>query len=66
VASLKLVDEATRWPDSPTTDCVMQLWMAAHRLPTLLTVDTKRLPKGRRPGWLRGRDQDQIDRRVAA
>jgi hypothetical protein len=54
LASLKLVDEATLWPDGRTDDCVMMLWMAAHRLPTLLTVDTAKMPKMRRPGWLRG------------
>jgi hypothetical protein len=57
LASLKLVDEATLWPDGRTDDTVMMLWMAAHRLPSLIATDTSKMPKMRRPGWLRRTDE---------
>lgn len=57
VASLKLVDEVTRWPGSPTDDCVMAEWFAKHRAPSLVEVDVSAMPKLRRPSWVWGQDQ---------
>jgi hypothetical protein len=56
LAALKLVDEVTKWPDSRYEDCVMAMWMAAHRLPSLVKVDASKNKKTKRPGWLRQRE----------
>jgi hypothetical protein len=54
VASLKLVDEVTRWPDGSTDDCVMQHWFLEWNLPNL-NVRRRKPPQQQRPSWMRGR-----------
>lgn len=55
IASLKLIDEVTRWPDGETDDCVMAHWFMEWNLPRIakrLGRDDKRKAlDGRRPPW---------------
>lgn len=51
-ASLKLIDEVTRWPDGNTDDCVMAQWFLEWNLPRLITQEAKN-PKLRRPHWMK-------------
>lgn len=52
LTSLKLVEEASLYPDGRYDDCVMMMWMAAHRLPSLISTDAAKMPRLDRPGWL--------------
>lgn len=51
--SLKLVEEATHWPDWMTDDCVMSQWMGEYRLPALIPRPSE-LPTFRTASWLEG------------
>lgn len=50
--ALKLVEEATRYPDSATDDCLMAQWFLEYHIPSLARV---RAPKkaAPRPKWMR-------------
>lgn len=50
-ASLKLIDEATRWPSGATDDCVMAQWFMEWNLPRL-TPTQRPLMAQRRPSWM--------------
>lgn len=41
IASMKLVDEVTRWPNAATDDCVMAQWFLEWNLPNLKIGDAK-------------------------
>lgn len=51
IASLRLVDEVTRYPHSATTDCVMGQWFLEYNLPRLTPQGT-RFRVSRRPSWM--------------
>lgn len=55
IQSLRLVDEVTRYPHSPTTDCLMGQWFFEHNLERIYTVAPENQPKLKRPGWLKRR-----------
>lgn len=50
-ASLKLVDEVTRWPDGQYDDCVMAEWFLEHNLPRLGGTPLEKQPRLWRPSW---------------
>ena len=52
LASMKLVEEVTRWPEGGSDDCVMAHWFMEWNLPRIYTpqVDSKPLW---RPSWVR-------------
>lgn len=52
-ASLKLVDEATRYPDSGTDDTLMALWFMEHNLRQMTTIDPDRQPRTWVPGFVK-------------
>ena len=52
-ASMKLVDEVTRWPDGQYDDCVMGQWFLEHNLPRLGATDRDAQPRLPRPSWMR-------------
>lgn len=51
IASLKLVDEVTRWPDTSTEDCVMAAWFYFWNLPKIGKPRPIAAPLWR-PTWL--------------
>ncbi len=51
LASLRLVDEVTRYPHGRTDDCVMAQWMFEWNLPRLNTTNYHTEP-AERPSWL--------------
>ena len=55
MASMKLVDEVTTYPNSLTSDCVMAQWFGEYWLPKMIGAG-KPLPVLRRPSWMRGTD----------
>ena len=44
-AALKLVSEATRYPDTATDDTLMALWFMEHNLRQMTGIDPKFQPK---------------------
>lgn len=52
MASMKLVDEVTRWPEGRTDDCVMAHWFLEWNIPRLFPGEYLP-PKSWRPTWLR-------------
>lgn len=54
VASLKLIDEVTRWGEDyrGTDDCVMAHWFLEYNLPNLAEPDVDNMPKQPRPTWM--------------
>jgi hypothetical protein len=50
-ASLKLIYEATRYPDVSTTDCLMAQYFLEFNLPSLSKV-RKEMPRLARPSWM--------------
>jgi hypothetical protein len=52
MASIKLVDEVTHWPDHPTSDCLMAQWFGEFWLPRMVP-SRKALPTFKRPSWLK-------------
>lgn len=55
MASIALVDEVTRYPDSRTDDCVMAMWMGVFNLQRLFRRAPAAGMKQKRPGWLHTR-----------
>jgi hypothetical protein len=55
IASMKLVDEVTTYPDALTSDCVMAQWFGEYWLPKMIGAG-KPLPVLKRPSWMRGSD----------
>ena len=53
LASMRLIDEVTRYPGSDTTDQVMAHWFMEYQLPRLFHPDTPPAIQ-RRPSWLKG------------
>lgn len=53
LASLKLIDEVTRYPDSSTDDCVMAQWFFEFHLPTL-SKPKHTAQRLSRPSFMRG------------
>lgn len=53
VASLKLIDEVTKWPDSQTDDCVMAQWFLEYHLPRITVPDRSKMPRLWRPSWMK-------------
>jgi hypothetical protein len=53
MASAKLVEEVTHYPDWPTTDCVMAQWFGEYWLPRMCERGGN-LPNLNRPDWLKG------------
>lgn len=51
-ASMRLVDEVTRYPDSSTDDCIMAQWFVEWHLPRLWPKITTPPQAARRPSWL--------------
>lgn len=52
-AALKLVDEVQKWPGGSTDDCVMAHWFHEVALPNIAVFDPSKLPRLRRPSWMR-------------
>jgi hypothetical protein len=52
LASMKLVDEVTRWPEGRYDDCVMAEWFLEFQMQRQY-VDHEPQPKAWRPSWLR-------------
>lgn len=61
-ASMKLVDEVTKYPEGRTDDCVLGEWFLEWNLPNLIPPDAP-LPRLWRPTWLR--QADTYARKVA-
>jgi hypothetical protein len=55
MASMKLVDEVTNYPNALTSDCVMAQWFGEYWLPKMIGAG-KPLPTLKRPSWMRGSD----------
>jgi hypothetical protein len=53
LASIRLIDEVTHWPQWKTDDCVMAQWFLEWHLPRLVPTG-RMLPRASRPSWLRG------------
>lgn len=53
VASMKLVDEVTKWPEGSTDDCVMAHWFMEWNLPNLMVRPGVSGRHARRPSWAR-------------
>lgn len=51
LASMKLIEEVTRWPEGRSDDEVMAHWFLEWTLPSLYTVGGTQ-PRARRPSWL--------------
>lgn len=51
LASLKLIEEVTRWPNAGTDDQVMAHWFAINRLPEIARRAQRDLPRQNRPSW---------------
>lgn len=51
-ASMRLVDEVTRYPDSQTDDCVMAHWFLEWWLPRLYPKTSRISQPARRPSWI--------------
>lgn len=51
-ASLKLVDEVTRWPDGQYDDCVMAQWFLEHNLPRMGGTPLEKQPRLWRTSWM--------------
>lgn len=51
-ASMRLVDEVTRYPDSSTDDCVMAQWFLEWHLPRLFPKTSAAVQPARRPSWI--------------
>lgn len=52
-AALKLVDEATKYPDSSTDDTLMALWFFEHNLRQMTAPDPRGQPKMWTPGFVK-------------
>jgi hypothetical protein len=52
IASLKLVDEVTRWPEGSTDDCVMAHWFLEWSIPNIVRRPGK-APRQKRPRFIR-------------
>jgi hypothetical protein len=52
-ASMPLVDEVTRYPDSATDDCIMAHWFLEWHLPRLFPKRVAVPTPARRPSWMR-------------
>lgn len=51
IASMRLVDEVTRWPNTATDDCVLGQWFLEHNLPAIRPM-LKPLPRlMHTPSW---------------
>lgn len=51
IASMRLVDEVTRWPNTSTDDCVLGQWFLEHNLPSIRPM-LKNLPAiSPHPSW---------------
>ena len=55
LASIKLVDEVTTYPNSLTSDCVMAQWFGEYWLPKLIGSGVP-LPRLKRPSFMAGTD----------
>jgi hypothetical protein len=55
LASLRLVDEVTRWPDGTTDDCVMACWFLCWNIPRLWPRTSGVVHRARRPTWVTAR-----------
>lgn len=53
MASMRLVDEVLRYPNSATTDCVMGAWFFEHNLDRLYTPTPTDGVRLKRPSWMR-------------
>ena len=53
IASLKLIDEVTRYPDSSTDDCLMAQWFLEYHIPSIAVVRPERHPRLPRPSFMR-------------
>jgi hypothetical protein len=56
LASMKLVDEVTKWPDGGTDDCVMAHWFHEYHLPNFV-IEQMQMPSIYKdiPRWVRRR-----------
>jgi hypothetical protein len=52
LASLKLIDEVTRWPNGRSDDCVMAQWFGEYNLPNITSPDPSDIPLLERPSWM--------------
>ena len=52
LASMKLVEEVTRWPEGGSDDCVMAHWFMEWNLPRIYTPEVDSTPLWR-PSWVR-------------
>jgi len=52
-ASMKLVDEATRYPDCTTDDTLMMTWFMEHNLRQMSAIDPALQPKTWTPGFIK-------------
>jgi hypothetical protein len=53
IASLRIVDEATRYPESPTDDTLMALWFIEYNLRKIQSKDPSAQPRRDVPTWVR-------------
>jgi hypothetical protein len=53
IASLRIVDEATRYPESPTDDTLMALWFIEYNLRNIQAKDPSSMPRYSVPSWVR-------------
>jgi hypothetical protein len=53
VASLKLVDEVTKWPEGSTDDCVMAQWFGVWNAPNLFNGGASNVYQFPVPRWMR-------------
>lgn len=60
LASLKLVDEVTKWPHGTTDDQVMSQWFGVWSLPRIYSPANIAAPQFKRPGWATGRNLQAV------
>jgi hypothetical protein len=53
IASLRIVDEATRYPESPTDDTLMAIWFIEYNLRNIQAKDPSLMPRYQVPSWVR-------------
>ena len=53
IASLKLIDEATRYPDTTTDDCLMAQWFLEYHIPSIAVNRPAQRPRLPRPSFMR-------------
>lgn len=53
LAAMKLVEEALKWPEGSTDDCVMAYWFFEWNLRKLVSPDRTHMPKIPTPSWVK-------------